>query len=49
VVVKGWGAVAAEVQINFDPDHLVELKAEGMSSSDAAVEVERQYQTRHSK
>jgi hypothetical protein len=44
----GWGSAAAKVQINFDPDYLLELQTEGMSASDAAIEVERQYKSRHS-
>jgi len=47
MVAKGWNSAAAAAQINFDPDHLLELKAEGMSASAVAVEVERQYQSRH--
>ena len=47
MVAKGWNPAAAAAQINFDPDHLLELKADGMTASDVAVEVERQYHTRH--
>lgn len=48
MVAKGWSPVAAKAQIDFDPDHLLELQADGMTASDAAVEVERQYKNRHS-
>lgn len=48
MIARGWNPAAAIIQIDFDPDHLVELRAEGMSASDVAAEVERQYKTRHS-
>lgn len=49
MVAKGWNPIAVKVQIDFDPEYLLELKAEGMQPSDAALEVERQYQTHHFK
>lgn len=45
---KGWAPEAASAQINFDPEYLLELQAEGQSAGDAAFQVERQYKTRHS-
>lgn len=49
MIEQGWSAEAAATQINVDPAHLLELKDEGMSPSDVAVEAERQYQFQHFK
>ncbi len=46
MVKRGWGPFSARAEIQFDPDHLMELQNEGITAEDVAVEVIRQANVR---
>ena len=48
LVTKGWGLASAQAEIQYDPEHLLELRKEGMTADDVADEVIRQAQFRQS-
>lgn len=46
LIARGWGPATAQAEVNYDPAHILELKAEGATPGEAAVEVIRQAENR---
>lgn len=46
LVTRGWGPATAQAEVNYDPAHILELKGEGATAVEAAVEVIRQAENR---
>lgn len=48
MVTRGWGVASAQAEIQYDSEHLLELRNKGMTALEVAVEVIRQANVRQS-